>query len=207
MITGPSGKGYAKGYDLEKWREPSIRAMEAVLGRKDDREYHAPIFFDAGAELGGAPDIIKFSSQGNWIAYATSELIGRDNQVRNSLGNYELMICLPREFEDHWATDILTVMAYHTLAAALNPGETTDIGNAPQGSSITGLLLSEYARFPVHDRPCGLLLCIGITELEMQFCHQKPWLFSRAKGPAKLEKMLKQSSTYPVTDFYRPSLV
>jgi len=203
MNTDPTGQWY----DLEKWRVPSIRAMETVLGNSDDMQYHAPVLFDAGAEMGGAPDIIKFSCHGEWIAFVTSELIGRDNQVRNSLGNYELMLCLSKDVEDRWATDMLCTLAYATLGAAFEPGETCDIGETPEGSSTSGFLFSGYARFPVHGRECGLLLCIGITEPEMRFCHAKPGLFSRAKGPARLEEMLRSSSVYPVTDFFRRSLV
>jgi len=181
--------------------------MEAVLGTADDQEYHAPIPFDAGADLGGEPDVVTFSSQGDWIAYVTTELIGRDLQVPNALGNYELMMCLPKDVEDHWATDMLCTLAHATLQAAFNPGETCDIGETPEGSSLAGLLFLEYARLQLEARDCGLLLCIGITEPEWRLCHKKPGIFSRIPGPTKLEQLLRESGVYPVTDFYRASLV
>ena len=194
-------------YDLEKWRVPSINATEAILGDADYSEYHAPILFDAGAEMGGAPDIIKFSGRGEWVAYVTAELIGRDNQIRNTIGNYELMLCLPKGVEAHWATDMLAALAYASLEAAFEPGETCDIGETPEGSTITWLLFSEYARFRVRDRACGLLLCIGITEPEMRLCHRRAGFLWLGKGSARLQRMLRGSGVYPVTDFFRISVV
>jgi hypothetical protein len=98
-------------------------------------------------------------------------------------------------------------LALATLDTAFNPGETCDIGETPQGSLLSGFLFSEYARFRVNDRDCGLLLCIGITQPELRLCHKKPNLFARARGPARLEEMLRTSGVFPVTDFSRRSLV
>ncbi len=81
------------------WADARVDAMETILGPCDDIEGHAAIPFDLGADIGGGADIIYFEKHSNGIVSVTSELIGRDDQVENDLGNYELAIC-HRDEED-----------------------------------------------------------------------------------------------------------
>src|SRR5262249_31894424 len=100
VFTDASRKPFDTDYDRDKWWKPRIEALEVILGPQGKMDLHAPIFFDAGAELGGAPDIHTFTRHVKGVvAYVTAELIGRDNQLANELGNYEVMICLPKEVE------------------------------------------------------------------------------------------------------------
>jgi hypothetical protein len=200
VFTEVSKKPFDTDYDKEKWWQPRVKALEKILGLQGDMDLHAPIFFDFGSELGGAPDVHTFTRHKKGVvAYVTAELIGRDNQPANKLGNYEVMICLPEEIETDVAATILTPLAYYSLEQPLNPGDTSDLGELVEGSKLTALLFSDYGRFTVLGRQCGLLLCIGITQREAKYA---------AKQPAgALERKLRDEGVYPVTDFERESVV
>lgn len=151
-----------------------------------------------GAENDGSADIIYFKHHLQGVVSVTSELIGRDDQVLNDLGNYELMIC-HRE-EEEWGADIIGRLAYYTLEAKLSPGETMDMAEAaPEDSTIAAFLFFNYATFKVCGRKAGLLLCVGITADELKAC--------RAGKRDKVEKALKSAKVYPFTDLYRDSVL
>ena len=75
-----------------------------------------------------------------------------------------------------------------------------DIGSAmPDGASITALLFVTYCRFKVNDADAGVLLCIGITKSELEFCMQH--------GSSKLIDRLKDANVYPYTVTHRDSVI
>src|SRR3990172_4485853 len=130
--------------EWEQWWNARVAAMESVLGETDEILGHAPVPFDFGPENGGAADIVFFRHHLDGIVYVTCELIGRDDTIPNTLGNYELMIC--HRDDEHWGSNLISQLANYTLEAELNPGDTMDIGPAaPEGSSISALLFFEYA--------------------------------------------------------------
>jgi hypothetical protein len=152
--------------DWNEWWDARLAAMTNVLGRPDDVVGHAAVPFGMGADLGGAADIVYFRDHVPGIVAATSELIGNEDQIESSLGNYELLICQRNDIE--WGANLISRLACYTLDVPLQPGETMDIGSAvPAGSTIAALLFCEYAEFRVRDRRAGLLLCIGITQAEL----------------------------------------
>lgn len=184
------------------WWYTRKAAMEKVLGKSDDTVRHSLVPFYLGYENGGAADVIFFQSHLDGIVCITSELIGCEEQVWNRLGNYELMICHRRGDEKgaEWGSNIISRLAYYTCDAELNPGETMDIGPAtPDGSTITAFLFFEYATFLVNERKAGLLLCMGITEVELNAC-----LDGRME---EVENNLKAAGVYPFTDLFRESVV
>jgi hypothetical protein len=200
VFTEASRKPFAEEYDKEKWWQPRVKALEKILGPQGDLDLHAPIFFDMGAELGGAPDVHTFPRHKKGVvAYVTAELIGRDNQLPNELGNYELMICLPKSMDAEVAGAILTPLAYYTLEQPLNPGDTSDLGELVDGSRVTALLFSDYGRFSVLKRTCGLLLAMGITQREAKYAANH--------SSSELEEKLREAEVYPVTDLARKSVV
>jgi hypothetical protein len=188
----------AKPSDWDLWWDARTQAMQIVLGPMDDQVFHAVIPFDVGYDAGGRADVISFSRHLNGIVYATSELIGRNDQVANDLGNYELMIC-HRE-PNAWGPDLMSLLAFYTLEAFLNPRDTMELGSFfPEGSILAGLFFYNYATFQVRDRAAGLLLCVGITQAEMDAC---------VKGQRDLIiQKLQQEGIYPFTDFRRRSVV
>jgi hypothetical protein len=182
--------------EFQRWWDARVSAMERVLGKSHDMHGHAVIPFQFGPAMRGAADIVYFHEHLDGIVSVTSELIGRDEQIFNSLGNYELMIC--HRDEETWGPNIISQLAHYTLEAELNPGETMDIGPAaPDGSTIDALLFLKYATFPVRGRNCGLLLCIGITADELARC--------REGHRPEVEAALKRNGIYPYTDLYRMS--
>jgi hypothetical protein len=184
--------------EWNEWWNERIIAMEKVLGKSHGMHGHAVIPFDLGADIGGGADIVYFRQHVNGVVSVTSELIGRDDQVRNVLGNYELMIC--HRDDEHWGPNLISKLAYYTLEAELNPGETMDIGSAtPDGSTINALLFCEYARFQVRERQAGLLLCIGMTSRELTAC--------QSSGSDSVLDELKNNGIFPFTDLYRESVI
>lgn len=180
------------------WWDARIAAMESVLGPCSDTVGHGLIPFQFGADMGGAADIVYFHNHLEGTVSATSELIGCEEQLSNSQGNYELMIC-SRE-DDEWGANIIGQLAHYTLEAVLNPGETMDIGPAtPQDSTIAAFLFYDYGRFLVRDREAGLLLCLGITADELARC--------RAGNRVEVESALQHSGVFPYTDLFRESVL
>ena len=172
--------------------------MQSAFGPTDGMVGHAPIPFELGAELGGAADVVYFREfHPEGVLAVTSELIGRDDQVTSSLGNYELAIC--QRTDDPWGPGLISRLAHYTLEAQLNPGETMDIGSAaPEGSNISALLFLELAQFEVLGRPAGVLLCIGLTPEELSVC--------RDGKVSEVESALRSKGVYPYTDHARTSV-
>jgi hypothetical protein len=187
--------------DSEDWTQlwdARIAALENVLGKQDAHHLHGVIPFQAGPELGGAADVIRFRHHVIGIVYVTSELIGCNEQKQNSLGNFELMVCHPEE--DDWGPWIIGQLAHCTLDTELNPNETMDMESAvPDGSTIKAMLFDGYAQFEVFGSKCGILLCLGLTGTELEYCHRE--------GCEAIITKLKAESIYPFTDLYRNSVV
>ena len=60
----------------------------------------------SAAELGGAADVVYFREfLPECVLAVTSELVGRDDQISNALGNYELAIC--QRSDDPWGPDLM----------------------------------------------------------------------------------------------------
>ncbi|QDV23858.1 suppressor of fused domain protein [Aureliella helgolandensis] len=184
--------------DWTLWWDARLAAMESLLGKAHDTVGHGTIPFSIGAELGGTADIVYFHNHVDGIVSATAELIGNADQVPNSLGNYELVICSRND--DDWGTDLIGQLAHYTLEAALEPHQTMDIGPAtPDGSTIAAFLFCDYGKFTVRDQDAGLILCIGITAPELEAC--------RNGSRERVESLLKSNDVFPFTDLYRESVV
>jgi hypothetical protein len=167
-------------------------ALKSVLGETDGRVLHAMIPF----HLGGQADVICFRKHIPGRVAATCELLGDEGQVRTDLGTFELMIA--HRDDNDWGPNVISRLARYTSDASLSPGDTMEIaGVPPKGSTITGFLFLEYARFTYRDRDAGLLLCLGVTEDELQLC--------KAGGRDKVIAALKAAQVYPYTDLSRPS--
>jgi hypothetical protein len=188
----------AEDNEWHEWWDARVAAIEGVLGKSEDIVGHALIPFNFGGEMGGAADIIYFRHHVPGRVSVTCELIGCEDQVPNDLGNYELMIC--HRDDEEWGPNLICKLAYYTLEAELKPGDTMEIGPAaPEGSTIAGLLFFDSGRFKVRGKKAGLLLCIGITALELAAC--------RKGRRAKVEQALKKAGVYPYTDLYRQSVL
>src|SRR5262249_40631048 len=140
--------------------------------------------------LGGGADVLIFKSHIDGIVYVTAGLIGDGGQQQTEIGEYELMMCARDETD--WMPPLLSRLAPYTFEAALNPGDTLDIAPAlPAGSTIAALLCTAYRQFKVGDIAAGVLLCIGITAKELEFC--------RTNGHSEVLARLKANGVYPYT--------
>lgn len=72
--------------------------MARIFGPQDENVLHGSTPFDFGQEVGGSPDVVKFSQFTEGVLYVTADLIG-SNQVENAAGNYELAV-VHQEEED-----------------------------------------------------------------------------------------------------------
>jgi hypothetical protein len=184
--------------DQDKWWDARLDALQNLFGAVDDLVGHAVTPFDFRDCPGAAADLVYFRNHIPGVVTVTAELIGRDDQLENSLGNYELAIC-HRDGEE-WGPNLIALLANYTRDAILEPGHTMDIAErAPNGSTITALFFQEFARFSVLGRQAGILLCIGITSEELSACRS---------GKAELvERLLKERGIHPYTDLYRQTLL
>ena len=181
----------------ELW-DARLEAMESVFGKSHDMIGHGTIPFNLGADMGGTADVIYFHNHVDGIVSVTAELIGNTDQVRNSMGSYELAFC--SRSEESWGPNIIGQLAHYTLETALEPGQTMDIGPAtPEGSTIAAFLFCDFARITVRNENAGILLCVGITENELDYC--------RNGGRQQIESLLKSNEMYPFTDLTRKSVV
>lgn len=182
------------GAASEDWWDDRLTGMESVLGKSDEMVTYAVVPFQFGYEAGGRADVVHFREHVAGVVYATSELIGCDDQIPSSLGNYELAIC--HRGAETWGIDIINSLAYYTLESKLEPGDTMEPGPpAPSGSIISALLFCELGRFVVRGRRAGLLLCLGITPDESIACQNG--------YREEVEAALAAKGVYPFTDLGR----
>ena len=191
------GVGHADD-DWKVWWDARVSALEQLFGPADDMVGHAVVPLDFGVDIGGAADVIYFKHHLPGVLTVTCELIGRDDQVKSALGNYELAIC--SRTDDSWGGNLISRLANYTLETPLNPGETMDIGSAvPDGANVVRLLFQDYGRIKVREKDAGVLLCIGITSDELALC--------REGESDQVVGALKESGVYPFTDIYRSSVL
>lgn len=179
------------------WPDARVAAMETILGPSDDVVGHSTIPFDLGADIGGGADIVFFRNHLDGVGYATSELIGRDEQIPSKIGNYELLVF--HRDDNRWGANVISKLSFYTCKAVLNPGATMEIGSAtPEESTIAAFLFCDYGRFEVLGRDAGLLLCIGITADELSAC--------RSGNSVGVIAALKEAEIFPFTDLGRQSV-
>lgn len=180
--------------DWQKMWDARLASLESEFGKSEEEiaTSATPIY------LGGGADVLTFKDHIDGFVYITAGLIGNGSQKKTDLGEYELMICARNE--NDWMPTLLSQLAPYTFEAALNPGDTMNIGPAmPAGSTISALLYVPYREFKVNDIDAATLLCIGITEQELQHCS--------ANGHTDVLAELKAKGIYPFTDPNRESVL
>ena len=180
------------------WFGERLATMEGALGKSADMVVHAVVPFDFGYDAGGLADVVQFRNHVNGTVFATCDLMGGSDQIANGLGTYELAIC--HRSSENWGAAIIAALAYYTLDAQLEPGQTMDLGaSAPKGSRITALMFDDFASFEFKGHSAGVLLCIGITSDELSAC--------RRGQRDRVVKALKSKGVYPFTDLDRRSVL
>ena len=180
----------------DEWKvlwDARLAALEKLLGKSEENILTSmmPVY------LGGAADVVTFADHVEGFAYVTAGLVGSDGQKATDLGEYELMIC-SRE-ANSWMPSLVSRLSSYTMQTALKAGDTMNIGPAmPADSTIAALLFVPYAEIQVLERDAGVLLCIGITQAELNHC--------RVNGPTQMLEKLKSDGIFPFTDPQRDSV-
>lgn len=182
--------------DEELWNART-KALQVLLGPSDNLILHSPLPFF----LGGGADVISFRHYVNGVTYVTADVSGEETaQIPNGSGNYELMICMKNE--DARASSLISQLAQYSCDECLSVGETMDCDWFSE-SNVVGFLFVQPettpSQFELYNRYFSLLLCVGITQAELEECQ-------RGNSDLVLQK-LKQSKVFPFTDLHRASVI
>jgi len=180
-----------------KFDNPKIQEfMQKKLGSPIDKVFHAIVPFHFGFDKNGAADVFLFKRPDNYISYVTGDLIGT-KQKPSDCGNYELLSIMKDGQE--WGAKLIRVLAYYTLDASINSGETMDIGNTGKNVGFEAIIFDKYAETVIDGNKIGIMLVIGITKKELD------WKFKNS-GMALIQK-LKEAKVYPYTIPKRKSIL
>ena len=184
----------SKPVDFEIICKERESELSKILGEPTESLFHAVVPF----YLGGSADVMVFPNYISGATYVTAEMTGCDDQMPNQNGNYELMFCT--RSDNTWAANILSVLARYTTETVLNPGDTMDCPAFPD-SQLTALLYADPGTpsYTVNGRKASLLLCVGITQAELEL--------SRASGSEALISKLREANVFPYTDPERQRVV
>jgi hypothetical protein len=184
-------------HDWEKVWDARLAALAQLLGASTKNVWHAttPFF------LGGAADVVHLEGASGHF-YVTAELSGNDvGQIPCSLWRYELMICTKEP--SHQAPRLISQLASYTCEAVLEPGDTMDIPSYFKDSSIRGLYFTLLGNGKTHfellGEKYGLLLCIGITDDELEY--------KLEHGSEMFLNLLKEHGVFPYTNLQRASVL
>ncbi len=185
----------------EKIWDARVAALERHFGPVGSSVYHGepPIW-----EEGGTADVVWFQPAPDRFVYVTADLTGPvfDAQVPAYFGRYELAI-VTREPND-WAPSLLGVLSAYTLMAALEPGNTADIGNFLRSRFPRSRMKVVYCcqpealpkEFEFMGATYGLITVVGLTPQEFSL--------RRKLGVDALEGALTAAGVLPYTDPARP---
>ena len=131
-----------KEEDWETTWNARVTALEKYFGKSAEAVWHSstpPIQFGHC----GATDVLMFP---NWVeggeAYITAELTNQDMpQVKNSLGNYELMVCGKAPTRDNRFPAFIGHLAPCTLKMQLDAGHAMSIPDFWWDGSLPALLV------------------------------------------------------------------
>ena len=171
--------------------------IKNILGKHSDTVLHSPVPFELGYEVGGGADVYVYKEHIDGEVYLTTDLTGK-SQIKNSIGNYELMICHPNQRD--WGPNLISNLSYYTLESSLNSGETMDLGAnfILEDSEIKALIFSKYSDYKLEGKRYGILLIIGITADELEW--------AKENSGENLIVKLKNAGVYPTTDLNRKSI-
>jgi hypothetical protein len=166
-----------------------FQLIDEKIGPFDRPFQFRPFPFDAGGSL----NFLKVSGKNNggFATYVSWDLFGHEKQKHGKLGRYELLTDCD---DENWCIEVLTSIGRQGLNEVFDPGDTFDIGplvkpDAPiQGVIFEAVLRTKLHRWVLSEH-CGLLRCIGVTRLELEFT-------KKHGTPALIEK-LKQAGIYP----------
>jgi len=192
----------------ERWYERKSTLMEASLGKEHDMVMHAVIPFAIGGNL----DLYYYPNGVQGTAIATKELSELPNEgpSNNVYRSYELVMFTKHRLVLEAARDeetefgrahmkinaILNRIARYSAEAVLNPNDTCEFPEGPDGVGGKCLIFDGYA---CHSDDLadnfGLLALIEVFHSEMEY--------ARKHGGVRLIKRLQAKGSYPYSDLDR----
>lgn len=194
MATHSRKTSSAKSPDWQHLWDLRLAELRMVFGPEDDRIMTAmPPFY-----LGGGADVLSFQKQGPGVTYVTASMIGDKESKPNSLGQYELMICLQKD--SPWAPQLISQLARYSTMEILEPNDTMEIGpSLPQPTKLSNFLFLPYTKLKVGGKDSTVMLCLGITADELEFIQNH--------DIEELVAKLKSANVYPFTELARKSVL
>lgn len=170
----------------DQFHSQLFRSVHERIGPMDDTDIVPFVGFDRGG-------LIRLSTVGRdrdeFVTYVTCELATRDEQQLASLGNYEFMITCD---DQSWAREVLTQVGKMSFNTAFEDGHAMDFCEAfGPDFPLAGLVVEEFARASVDDRPCAIYQIHGVTRTELDYAIRF--------GTKKLLEVFKNAGLYPQT--------
>jgi hypothetical protein len=146
-------------------------------------------------------------------AFATMELLDSEGSglLPSRIGTYELLALTKLDWTnpptaafssiDRRMCGLLTAIARYSEIASLNPNETCEVpadGDGPNASIIFAAHPTASS-FQIGMQVHGLLLCIEVHAVELEFARQQ--------GTQALIRLLRASGHFPYSDLDRPAVV
>ncbi len=183
--------------NLPRVAKTFFRLIDRQVGPFDQPIQFHVFPFDAGGSLNF---LTKGAGHERFVTYVTWDLFGHADQKRGGLGRYEIVAHCD---DEEWCLNVLNNISRQSLSEVFEPGDTLDIGPwVGSEESIQGVVFEEMLRTLVRDgsrrEPCGLLRCIGITRLELEYAMKH--------GVPLLVEHLKRAEIHPYTVVHRDSV-
>ena len=176
--------------DYQRFYKQLFQPIEDRIGRVDEAGIMAIMGFD-----GGGPVSLSTVGRGReqFVTYVTCELSVREEQRPAAFGRYEVMMTCDNQ---QWAHKILTKLGEMSMQSVFEHGHTIDISPVVESDCpIQGLVVEEFARVRIDDKPYGILYFHGVTRPELKFAMET--------GSGVLLERLKQAGIYPRTSVCR----
>ncbi len=170
-------------------KDETSAALETKFGKMDNMVIHAVKPFEFGYDSGGRADVYMFNDHIDGIVYITCDLWGK-KQKKSDAGNYELMVAHRKD--NDWGPSLIAALAYYTMDASLNSGETMSLSpHYSNDTDLSALIFDKYCEIEHKGHTLGVMALIGITEAELEF--------KRENGGRALIQRLKDEKVYPFT--------
>jgi hypothetical protein len=176
--------------DYQRFYKQLFQPIEERIGHVDEASIMAIIGFDCGG-----PVTLCTVGRGReqFVTYVTCELSVRDEQKPAEFGRYEVMMTCD---DERWARKILTKLGQMSLEGVFGHGHTIDIAPvAGPDCPVQGLVVEEFARVTVDEKPYGILYFHGVTRSELEFAMES--------GTDELLGRLRGAGVYPRTSIHR----
>jgi hypothetical protein len=180
--------------DYQRFYKQLFQPIEDRIGHVDEASMMAIIGFDCGG-----PVTLCTVGRGReqFVTYVTCELSVRDEQKPAEFGRYEVMMTCD---DERWAHKILTKLGQMSLEGVFGHGHTIDIESvAGPDCPVQGLVVEEFARVTVDEKPYGILYFHGVTRSELEFAMES--------GTDALLERLRERGIYPRTSVHRKNSV